>query len=816
MSGDLTRDAHVAHRRASDGVVQRLDEHLRSVGLLSGRHGAKFGLPSAGELSGEMHDAGKYSEEYKDYLDSVTGMGDADALRGKVDHSTAGAQYLWNARDPNNPVSLIAMQMLALCVASHHSGLIDCLSPDGDDVFTRRMAKDDLKSHLTEISKLLDPDIARRVSDPEAAGLLVAEVASAIKSIVALESAQGTGKTVVQFKIGLLVRMLFSGLLDADRLDTADFERPYAKRLRNVGVKADWEALTARLESRLGSFGIRYPIDALRRDISDHCLAASERARGVFTLTVPTGGGKTLASLRFAMAHAKRHGLERVIFVIPFTSIIDQNADVARDILEPKGVAPGSVVLEHHSNLAPEEETYRTKLLSENWDAPVVFTTSVQLLESLFGSGTRSPRRMHQLSKAVVVFDEVQSIPLRCTHLFNNAINFLVEQADSSVVLCTATQPLLNSVNPLKGAARFDAEDEIMPDAAGLFKTFKRVEIVSKVRPGGWCEDEVANLLAGEVREAGSCLAIVNTRKNAVALFEACQAIGLKELRHLSTSMCAAHRRAVLTDVRARLLAGEPMACVSTQLIESGVDLDFGACVRHVAGLDSIGHVAGRCNRNGKRTLGRVHVINPASENIDRLVDIRIGRDVTLRVLGEYEADPAAFDHDLLSPKAMALYFGYYFFQRAQEMDYPVPPGVIGREDTLLNMLGANVFAEQDYRARHGRASPIFLRQSFMTAARIFKVIDAPTQGVIVPYGEEGRALVAELKATEDMESLTRLLRAAQPFAVNVFPHVVEKLVKNKGFSDTRLDMGIYCLRPEFYSDDFGLCDEPVGVESRL
>ena len=194
-----------------------------------------------------------------------------------------------------------------------------------------------------------------------------------------------------------------------------------------------------RLKSHVEELQVRDPIDHLRRDISSHCREGASRGNGIYTLTVPTGGGKTLASLRFALHHAKMHGMDRVIYLIPFTSIIDQNAEVVRGILESQGTEPGSVVLEQHSNLTPEEQSWRGKILAENWDAPVIFTTNVQFLETLFGAGTRGARRMHQLANAVLIFDEIQTLPVNCVHLFNNAINFLVEQCGSTVVLCTAT-----------------------------------------------------------------------------------------------------------------------------------------------------------------------------------------------------------------------------------------------------------------------------------------------------------------------------------------------------------------------------------------
>ncbi|PKO57596.1 MAG: CRISPR-associated helicase/endonuclease Cas3, partial [Betaproteobacteria bacterium HGW-Betaproteobacteria-18] len=336
------------------------------------------------------------------------------------------------------------------------------------------------------------------------------------------------------------------------------------------------------------TFTPRYPVDHLRADISRHCLDAAPRECGIYTLTVPTGGGKTLASLRFALHHARAHDLDRVIYVIPYTSIIDQNADVVRQILEPGGVEPGSVVLEHHSNLTPEKQNWRSKILSENWDAPVVYTTTVQLLETLFGAGTRGARRMHQLARAVLIFDEIQSLPVNCVHLFNNAMNFLADHCGSTAVLCTATQPLLDQVEASKGAIRILPGRELMPDKHRLFDELNRVEVLNLCKPGGWSQDETVALSREQISDSGSCLVIVNTKKAAQVLYRLCQGDIEARVFHLSTNMCPAHRKAILDTVRARLDQELPTLCFSTQLIEAGVDVDFGAVIRYAAGLDSI------------------------------------------------------------------------------------------------------------------------------------------------------------------------------------------------------------------------------------
>ena len=824
----------IAHWRVSDRKEQSLEEHLDGVSRRARTLAAKIGLQDAGELIGALHDLGKYSKEFQDYLRSAVGLINLDAddyvdakgLKGKVDHSTAGAQYIWSKLADAGPQERLTAQILALCIASHHSGLIDCIGGDagnfGQAIFPRRMSKAQDKSHLDEVLRIANKKLMARcdalLSDP---GMKTPFIAL-LERIHQHNTATSANATHQQF--GLAVRLLFSCLIDADRIDSADFEHKRARRFRPMADYVPWSVLLARLEAHLQLFKPRYPIDKLRSQISAECLAAAGRIGGVYTLTVPTGGGKTLASLRFALHHALHRQLDRILYVIPFTSIIDQNARDVRAILEPEN-APldkGRVVLEHHASLTPEQQTWREKLLTENWDAPVVFTTMVQVLESLFGSGTRGARRMHQLANTVLVFDEIQTLPIKCVHLFNNAINFLAEQCNTTVLLCTATQPLLNEVAKDKGVIRLKPEHELIGDVPMLFDALKRVEVRDGRRAGGWTYDAIASLALSELARAGSCLVVVNTKDAAKQVFQRCfQALDVESVFHLSTDMCPAHRKAVLgrkqfsdsSTVIGRLTLGLPVLCVSTQLIEAGVDVDFGAVIRSLAGLDSIAQAAGRCNRNGRSKTGIVHVVDPVEERVEKLIDIKIGRDATQRILDDFKADPARYGHSLISPQALQDYYNYYFFKRADDMVYRIGEKQVGRDDNLLNLLGSNDQAATEYSKQRKRMPDFFLRQAFMTAANIFETIDAPTQSVVVPYGEEGKALIADLHAAYKLDADIGLLRRAQQYTVNVFPYVLEKLQKAGALGVAEEGkLRILSLNSRYYSPQFGLSTEPVSL----
>lgn len=818
-------ERHIAHHRESDGATQSLSEHLLGVAAHAGSFAKKVGLADQGELVGLLHDLGKCSDEFQIYLKSAVGLlnqdedeefVDARGLKGKVDHSTAGAQMVWKELSKQGQWGQIVGQILALCIASHHSGLIDCLTSDAnspvEDAFGRRLTKPVERSHLDEALTKTDKSIlshARKIlSRPET----LTAVQNAMAKIVREAPVKNDKSIVVQQQFGLLVRFLFSCLIDADRIDSADFEKPAVKKQRLYGQYPEWDVLISRLEQYVEGLPIGRPIDHLRQTISRHCREGASHGKGIYTLTVPTGGGKTLASLRFALHHAKKYEMDRVIYAIPFTSIIDQNAEVVRGILEPQGSEPGNVVLEHHSNLTPEEQSWRGKILAENWDAPIVFTTNVQFLETLFGAGTRGARRMHQLANAVLIFDEIQTLPVNCVYLFNNAINFLVEQCGSTVVLCTATQPLLDQVDEKKGAIRIPKGNELMPDVKALFDNLKRVEVLNGRKPGGWTNEEIAELALDETDRAGSCLVVVNTKKSARELYRQCQGRTSAAMYHLSTNMCPAHRKGVLDEIKKRLCPKEPhpVICFSTQLIEAGVDVDFGSVIRFTAGLDSIAQAAGRCNRNGRPQPGRVHVVNPREENLDRLLDIRIGRDKAERVLYDYAADPERFRQTLIGPEAMTWYYQNYFFARAESMAYPVSAQSLGRNDTLLNLLSVNSMAVEEYKKRNGHAPNFYLRQSFMAAARAFKAIDAPTRGVIVPYGEAGRGVIAELCAAHHPDKNFMLLRLAQQFTVNVLPPVLDRLMKARAVVEILEGTGILFLDSRYYSREFGLSETPV------
>lgn len=792
----------IAHRR-NDGKEQSLFDHLSEVGEMTASFASKLNASNAGKLIGLLHDFGKFSKEFQDYIGSATGKINPDedefvdfkGLKGKIDHSSAGAQWVWEyCKNLNGPEQLIG-QILSLCIASHHSGLIDCLKIDGENGFSIRMNKEDRKTHKAQCIHNAPKEYQESIKVLLDKSLLK-DIGTEINKLTKLNGV-ASSSLIWSFYQGLWTRTLFSCLIDADRISSADFESPENFQYRHKSI--DWSIPISRVELSIQKFKGDKDIDVFRRDISDACKSRAGDAQGIYTLTVPTGGGKTYASLRYALHHAKTHKLDRIIYVIPFTSIIEQNAKAIRKILDCSE-DEFSWVLEQHSNLEPEKQSWHSKLVSENWDAPIIMITMVQFLEVLFSSGTCGARKMHLLTNSLLIFDEIQTLPINCTHLFCNAINFLTGYCGTTALLCTATQPLLDQLkSPEKGQLSIPPENELVSNVPKLFADLKRTRVAPDLKVSGWKLADIAGLALTEFHSLGSCLVIVNTKAWAQQLYQALETeIEAGSIFHLSTNLCPAHRKAIFSRINHRLDQRLPVLCVSTQLIEAGVDVDFASVIRFLAGLDSIAQAAGRCNRNGLREIATVHVVNPEQESIDLLPDIKVGRDKARRVLDE------GFE-DLLAPNALQQYFKYYFFDRADEMAYPVKNRHLGLNSDLLDLLSSN-------RRNTGYKKNICrLQQSFMIAGKEFKVIDSPTQAVIVPYGEEGRKLISELCRVAkdfDVKKYRQLLRQAQQYSINIFPKTLNHLKKEGAVQETQPNESIYFLRDEYYSNQYGLSEQ--------
>lgn len=643
-----------------------------------------------------------------------------------------------------------------------------------------------------------------------------------IKAIAPILIDKSVKEKQKDFYIGFYTRLLFSCLIDADRSNSIAFEYPNQAHLLDY-QRPDWQLAIYKVENLYQSFASQSkgkplsPINKQRNRISKTCYDAGQSQQGIYTLTVPTGGGKTLASLRFAVQHAKRHNLDRIVYIIPFTSIIEQNAQEVRGILEEKlsdGSYVGDWVLEQHSNLEPDVQTWQSKLIMDNWNAPIVFTTMVQFLESCFGGGTKGVRRLHQLSHAVLIFDEIQTLPINCYYLFCNVINFLTQYANTTAVLCTATQPVLNQL-PIEQNGSLNPATEIVGDRsqlAELFNILKRVDIHDDTEQSQDL-DRLTKYTSEKFSKFGSTLVIVNTKVWASDLYkQLSKELSSDVLFHLSTGQCARHRKDLLNTIRKRLKEGLPTLVISTQLIEAGVDVSFKSVIRFLAGLDSIAQASGRCNRHGEMVnakgtpiKGQVFIVKPDKESLSKLPTIALGKAQMENIVLPFLKNPENTDKHLLDPDIMDEFFkGFYQTKYAKrQMAYPVD-GI----NTVFGWLSNNktniaVNNDNEQRLRQGQFPKLW--QSFMEAGKAFKAIDAPTKAVIVPYSQEGRNLITALYGTQaNNKEFYKLAREAQQYSVNIFPFMLDKLIEADAINQVR-DTGILTLSEAFYDDQMGL-----------
>lgn len=739
MNSNIRPIAHAAQN--PDGSWRDphdLTNHLAGVAALAACHARKFGAEDWGHLAGLWHDLGKYRSRFQKYIRLASGF-EADAHikgeTGRAPHSTAGAIL---ASDRFGA----AGRVLAYLIAGHHAGLYDWFG-GLDARLDSADSRDELNQALAE--------------NPPADILDHGAFTPDLHAIPGGSSG-----------FALWVRMLFSCLIDADRLDTEAY-----MDADKSAQRGDWPNLQTLFEqfdafmANKTAASDPTPVNQLRANILRQCREKAADAPGLFSLTVPTGGGKTLSSMAFALEHAKRYHKRRIIYVIPYTSIIEQTADTFRDIF-------GDAVIEHHSNAEtdPDKENHKSHLACENWDAPIVVTTNVQFFESLFAAKTSRCRKLHNIVDSVVVLDEAQLLPPEFLQPILDVLNLLTKHYGVTVVLSTATQPALatreyfDAKNNMRG---LENVREIMDDPDALYAKLERV----KVRlPSDWNTPVSWDALADEIRQHDSALTIVNRRNDARELWD----LMPEGTLHLSALMCGEHRSQIIQQIKARLKNGIPTCVVSTQLVEAGVDVDFPVVYRALAGLDSIAQAAGRCNREGLLEKGEVVVFVPPKPAPPGL--LRKGEDACRSVL--YAHTGQTLDRTL---------FARYFEKLYQACN--------------LDAQGITELLKVDGQS---------LAVNFRTAAEKFKLIqDEDTAPVIVRYcGECGRDnSVSVLMKTLKTDGPKRwLMRKLQRYTVTVHRREVMKLLSQGDIEEAM--PGLYVQVSDWlYHPDLGL--NPAG-----
>lgn len=663
--------------RTEDGRVQPLLEHLQNVGKLAEEFADAFGEGEMGKLVGLYHDIGKYSKEFQDYIRAGGGQ--------KVDHSSAGMQELWNRKRRE----LVAA---AFCVAGHHGGL-----PDGGTKF------DDINAG-TLMARVNKPLFDYQLYKTE-------WIEPPAISASPFQKATWTSKFAFQF----YTRMIFSCLVDADFLDTECFMQGETEHGKFASVEALKNTLDGYIEQHF--LNPTSAINRKRMAILQECIEAGDkRDEPLQSLTVPTGGGKTIASLAFALHHATRFGKRRIIYVIPYTSIIEQTAAIFRDILGEENV------VEHHMQAEyddTDETMKRQRLAMENWDAPIIVTTNVQFFESLFANRTSRCRKLHNIMNSVIIFDEAQMIPVEFLHPCMKAVNELTEQYHCTALLCTATQPSLDKFFPREIR-------EICSDVPGNYDFFRRTHI--SLLQEKVSQEELAERLMRERQ----VLCIVNTKREARALFEKMKVEGIW---HLSTNLYPEHRKRQLSEIRKALKNGEACRVVATSLIEAGVDVDFPCVYRQKAGLDSVIQAAGRCNREGKRPQTESVVYVFEFEDAAGNPSIALNRSIA-----EMVYEDAAYRKDLGAADAIRHYF-----------------------DLLHGIKGSGASDGLDARGILGCIEKGNF--PFAEIAKRFVLIEDVTKPVLIPI-EKPALRIADALRSGNLSR--RLLRQAGKYCVNV------------------------------------------------
>ncbi|RFA33714.1 CRISPR-associated helicase/endonuclease Cas3 [Virgibacillus dokdonensis] len=792
----------IAHIRQSDNEIQTVKDHLLEVQALAEKYGDPIGLKHLCGLAGLLHDFGKYSEEFLNYIHAAVHQPENAPKRGSVDHSTAGAKLLYtllHTKDMTPSKALVA-EVVGNAIISHHSYLHDFLTPELESKYLTRV-RDKPLHEFDQMKENFFVNVMKK-------NKLDQYIEKATQEL--LPFIQNVPKEDTEKQLMFVTKFVFSALIDADRTNTRLFEEDETPL--NPDHKALFETYYERLYKKIMAFqnhpNANTPINCLRSKMSEQCEAAAVKESGIYTLSIPTGGGKTLASLRYGLKHALLHHKKRIIYVVPYTTIIEQNAEEVRSILKDT-----ENILEHHSNVILDDddndehldgtmtEKQKLKLAKDNWDAPIIFTTMVQFLNVFYAKGSRNIRRLHHLSEAIIVFDEVQKVPVKCISLFNEALNFLKNNCKSSILLCTATQPALDFV---QNKLEMKTDAEIVENLTDVVDAFKRVEIIDKATDRAVLTSDLVSFIDQQLERVQSVLVVLNTKKVVKTLYEELQQNRGDDTKiyHLSTSMCAAHRNDILSKLRQDLDNNIPVICISTQLIEAGVDISFDCVIRSLAGLDSIAQAAGRCNRHGEKDMQEVYVIDHQEEQLKHLKEIEIGKQITRRILIDMKRNQNEHGGNILSPQAMERYFQELYLAFANDLNYFIP----ALKKDMMELLTApkNEFSYvQAYRSKYSAEVPLFITNSYRTAAEHFHVINNVTTSVIVPYEVGGKKLITELSGNISMEDLGRIMRYAQHYTINLYKYELDLVMKNNGLVSF-FDGKIYALADGAYSNEFG------------
>ncbi|MDO4712257.1 MAG: CRISPR-associated helicase Cas3' [Peptostreptococcaceae bacterium] len=851
----------IAHIRLSDSAEgedmlksdreQELKDHLLAVSEYAGTFSQKIGLENCGRIVGLLHDIGKASKAFQEY---IRGSAYSGKVLHKVDHATAGARLLYDyfyrdlleeeknaggaedlhhkSTDENVAKNKLRLrrrilEILKNVIISHHSGLYSYYSFNEPAILERRLLKDEKEMFLEEAKEYLFSQV---LSKKELDDWIE-------KAYAEFEQFFEKDNMRLEMTASFVTKFLFSCLIDADRLDSflfeenSSFEKIFSKsdNSRDLWERAHQELLQnlEKLKTKSGK------LDRYRQEISD---TAEDRAKemdtGIVTLNIPTGAGKTLTAMRFALRHAMMTGKTKIIYITNYLTVIEQNAEVIRKTLP----SLKENILEFHSNVVNSNEragewskddneayNWKTKqngLLQERWESPVIFTSVVQFMNTFF-EGKNAYRKLHQLADSVIIFDEAQSLPMQTVLLFCQALNFL-KQINTTAILCTATQPDYQIMED-----GLDISDplcqEIIPEASDYFEAFRRNEIYYPKKTFK-DQEEVSGFLLECLQNCDSLLMITNTVRSARSIFLKMKEHQEYDFFYLSTALCPAHRKAIIKKLRERLQevregnSTKKVICISTPVIEAGVDISFGMVVRSVSGLDSIAQAAGRCNREKEREVGEVHIIKLSDEmeSLSSLTEIELKQKIAKGILrGKF--DP----NDILSPKTLQDYFKRLHRKQVNDYKFRIDlkdsgGNILFKDSSIYDILSSNQVARNNLlNGNTGKSQVEWVNSSdIRTAEKEFYVIKQKGKQVLVPYTDgsvDGKEIINALYSqSTSITEKYHILRKAQQITISLFDNVFLKLVNQKMITAVPEMEGLYVLNESLYSTDSGF----VGLDN--
>ena len=801
-----------AHIRKGDNgeEIQKLLEHLEQAAIYASDALQRKYFQACVQLIALIHDMGKATVDYQRYLKKAA---DGEkVVRGSVNHTFAAVRWILERYKDTKRWGRYASftaDLLAYASGAHH-GLFDCVDPNHRSGFQNRLEKEGI-SYEEAVKNFFSECMTEETLDE-----LFAEAVKEVETAIGCIAPQAKIEEEFFFLLGLLGRLLLSAVVEGDRRDTAEFMNAlsFPKFRSQDTLTILWTELSERADSKLDALEQENPIQKARRIISWQCREMAKNGGGVYRLNVPTGAGKTLSSLRFALHHAKEWGKSRIIFTSPLLSILDQNAKEIR-----KYVERNDLILEHHSNVVrpqksgKEDELDEMELLMETWDVPIILTTLVQFLNTLFDGSMSSIRRFHALCDSVIVIDEVQTVPEKLLSMFNLAVDFLTSICGTTVVLCSATQPCLEELeHPIYVPIR-----DMVPYDPALWETFQR----TKLADSGKYELEDIPVFAMDIlAEADSLLIICNTKTEAQKIYLAIPEDQCLKF-HLSAAMCATHRIETIDRLNATLKdteRTEKVVCVSTQVIEAGVDISFARVIRLTAGMDNIVQAAGRCNRHGEsKEPVPVYVITCQREELKHLPEIRRAKEAACALLQTFQKHPERFDHDLFSDAAIRQYYRSLYAKEDEEK-VSRQNGLV-QVDGVITSLFSLLSTNKDFvdAAFGTECEQYTLRQAFRTAGKNFSVFEENTVDVLVPYGE-GKDLVLELGSLllpYDLGEIKQVLERVKRYTVSLYEWQ-RKILDQEGALMPLAGGSILTLLDGHYDAETGLSIEQGTTETLI